>query len=162
MWFSRAYLYSYTSEFEHISCYSSYVNYSVANITIGENLASVNVPFPVPEDFTQNTLFSTGVDYMQAEFIAPTWIVATPDEMEETIDDEILSRVKPKPASMYRLKPDVARQHGYKNQWVVADKVRATLVGDTVATFPRGSLVLQMNYDPNLVKRDYQRPEGSL
>lgn len=166
MWSFRALLVTpYTStEFESTShAESSHVNYHDANITIGEHLVSVNVPFPVLENFTQNTLFSTGVDYMkQAEFMAPTWIVAVPDQMEKIIDDEMVSRMRPKPGSMYLLKPDLARRYGFKNQWVVASEVRATLSGDIAVTFPIGSRVLQMNYNPNLVKRNYQRPEGSL
>lgn len=60
-----------------------HINYSVGNTDIREDMDQVDIPYPTPENFTETTLFSTDFDYINYRYLTPTWVTATPDEMEE-------------------------------------------------------------------------------
>ncbi|KAH7070055.1 hypothetical protein FB567DRAFT_539743 [Paraphoma chrysanthemicola] len=144
----------------------SYQNYSVANTSIRDDMQRVNIPFPIPETFTQETLFTTGIDFIKERYTQSTWITATPDELQTSTESSLLDRFLPRPEKVYRLPQDVARANGLKSSWT-----RGTLAslecgpGDEegeVDGVREGSLVLQVEYDPKTVVPRYGRPEGSL
>lgn len=89
-----------------------HVNYVIGNIDIRENMDEVEIPYPTPDNFTQDSVFATGFKYIKDRYMTPTWITAEPDEMEESRDEEELERFVPRPEVVYRLKEDVARANG--------------------------------------------------
>ncbi|KAF1850316.1 uncharacterized protein K460DRAFT_382070 [Cucurbitaria berberidis CBS 394.84] len=101
----------------------SYVNYG-HNTDIREDMDEVDIDYPTPENFEQDTLFKTGSDYIKERFINPTWVTATPDEIEETTDGQVLDTFMPRPDIAYRLRPQVARQHGLKSRWTLGSAAR--------------------------------------
>jgi len=65
------------------------------------------------------------------------------------------SNFLPMPDVVYRLKDDVAREHGLK--------ARGAFGSDRQDDrFPQGSKILQLEYDPEHVTPRYEKPEGSL
>jgi hypothetical protein len=60
----------------------SYTNYKIANTSIREDMDQVDVPYPTPESFDQEEAFSTGFNYVDERYMNPTWVTATPDELE--------------------------------------------------------------------------------
>jgi hypothetical protein len=142
-----------------------YANYSIANTDISEDMDTVDIPCPVPETFHQEDVFSTDFDYVEDRYITPTWVVVTPEEMETSTDPEDLEGYAPPPSIVYRLNPEIARQHGVQSRWILAsddDAKAADMPDGSKKTFPEGSKVLQMEYDPETAVPGYERPEGSL
>lgn len=133
----------------------SYVNYEIANTDIREAMDAVDVPYPTPEKFTQEKLYSLGFDYIEDRYLDPTWVTAEPDDMEESRDLKDRSNFMPQPDVVYRLKEDVARTNGLKSMWTVGSDKKDD-------RFPEGSKILQLNYDPEHVMPRYEKPEGSL
>jgi hypothetical protein len=135
----------------------------VANTDIREDMDQVGIPYPTPENFTQTTLFSTGFDYINERYIQPTWVTATPEEMDMSTDNHELDRFVPRPERVYRLKQEVARANGLKCMWTVGRAAGdRTLPDGTIVKYPEGSKVLQVNYDPATAVPRYERPHGSL
>ncbi|KAH7069561.1 hypothetical protein BKA63DRAFT_84924 [Paraphoma chrysanthemicola] len=142
----------------------SYQNYSVANTSIRDDMDQVGIPSPIPETFAQKTLFTLGIDFINERYTQPTWVTATPDELQVSTENSLRDKFLPRPDKLYRLKQDVAHAHGLKCAWT-----RGTPASDEcgpgdeeVVEFPEGSLVLQLDYDPETVVPRYVRPEGSL
>lgn len=161
----------------HVSCHMSFgddgekavliearhAGYDIANASISEDLGNCGVDFPVSEDYEQPTLHTSGIDPDEDKFIAPTWVTVEPGEYEETRDPEILKTFSPPREKMYRLKPEIARQHGLKPVWTLGSMARDREMDDgTTKTFPDGSIVLQLDYDLESDWQAYQKPEGSL
>lgn len=138
-------------------------NYKIGNTSIREDMDQVNIPYPTPQDFDQKEIFTTEFDYIRDRYICPTWVTATPDEMEETHDPDELNRFRPRFDVLYRLKPDVARANGLKVKWIPCSDARnVALPDETVLNFPKGSKLLQCQYDTETAVPRYSRPEGSL
>lgn len=133
----------------------SYVNYEIANTDIREAMDAVGVPYPTPEDFTQGKPYSLDFDPFRSRYMCPTWVTAEPDDMEESKDLKDRSNFRPLPEVVYRLKEDVAREHGLKSNW-------ATGSDEQDHRFPKGSKILQLEYDPEHVTPRYEKPEESL
>jgi hypothetical protein len=143
--------------------YPRYQNYSIANTDISEAMYEAGIPSPTPENFDQEQAFDTGFDYVNDRYMGPTWVTATPDELEESTKDDDLDNFAPRPEKVYRLKPDIARSNGLKSGWTSgADAKDVTLPAGTVLKFPEGSKVLQTRYDPETAVPMYERPKGSL
>jgi hypothetical protein len=141
----------------------SYTNYKIANTSIREDMDQVDIPYPTPESFDQEEAFSTGFNYVDERYMNPTWVTATPDELETSTDPDNLDNFSPRPNIVYRLKPDVAKKAGLKAHWTFgADAVDQELPDGTLLRFPDGSRVLQCEYDPEAAVPRYERPEGSL
>jgi len=141
-----------------------YMNYDIGNSDIREDMDQVDIPLPTPEQFDQEELHHSGLDPIGDRYISPTSVTATPDEIEESTDEEALRvHAPPRPNVVYRLKPDVARQHGLKSQWSLASQAKDIELPDgTVLKFSEGSKVLNVAYDPETAVPKYQKPEGSL
>lgn len=132
-----------------------HVNYQIANIDIRESMDSVDIPYPTPDDFTQDKVYSTGFDYNRHRYTVPAWVTAEPDEMEENRDDEVLKSFVPRPEVVYRLKEEVARANGLMIIWTTGTDRKD-------GKFPAGSKILQLRYDPETAVPRYEKPEGSL
>lgn len=140
----------------------SYVNYGL-NTDIREDMDQVDIPYPTPENFDQNTVLKTGFDYIEDRFLSPTWVTATPDEMDQTTDGHVLDKFMPRPDIAYRLKPDVAHSHGLKCSWKLGSTAKDIQLPDgTILKFPEGSKVLQLDYDPETAVPKYEKLDGSL
>lgn len=141
----------------------SYANYSIGNTDIREDMDQVDIAYPTPEHFDQDEVFRSGFDYVGDRYLGPAWITATPEEMDESTDEDDLKNFMPKPDIVYRLKESIARDNGIKCRWTIGgDAEDVTLPDGSVKTFPKGSKVLQVEYDPETVTPVYERPEGSL
>lgn len=141
-----------------------HANYSIANTDIRNDLDNVDVPYPTPEDFVQDKIFCTGFDHIKERYMNPTWVTATPDELEESSDARDLDNFMPRPETVYRIKEDVAREAGLRSAWMIASdrSGEVELPNGTKIIFPPGSKVVQSTYDPDIVVPVYKRPEGSL
>ena len=132
-----------------------YVNYDITNTDIREAMDEVGVPYPTPENFTQEKPYSLGFHPIKSRYICPAWVTAEPDDMEESRDLKDRSNFSPLPDVVYRLKEDVARKHGLKARWSIGSDRQND-------SFPQGSKILQLEYDPGHVTPRYEKPEGSL
>ena len=141
-----------------------FVSYSVANTHISNDLWHVNVHIPIPDDFEQKTLFCSGSNHIRERYNDPTWVIATPDELEDSTTLEAVGSIIPRPEIVYRVKRDIARQAGLESKWMVASDApnECELPDGTNLTFPPGSKVVQSEYDPDVAIPVYKRPIGSL
>jgi hypothetical protein len=141
-----------------------FVSYSVANTHISNDLWHVNVHIPIPDDFEQKTLFCSGTNHIRERYNDPTWVIATPDELEDSTTLEAIGSIIPRPGIVYRVKKDIARQAGLESKWMVASDAsnECELPDGTNLTLPPGSKVLQSEYDPDVAIPVYKRPIGSL
>ena len=142
----------------------THVNYNIANTDIRNDLEMVDVLYPIPEDFVQNKLFCMGFDHIKHRYANPTWVIATPDELEESTNGRDLDNFIPRPEVVYRIKEDIAREAGLKSAWMIASdrSGEVKLPDGTKIALPPGSKVVQSTYDPNVAMPVYQKPEGSL
>lgn len=141
-----------------------FASYSVANTHISNDLWHVNVHIPIPDDFEQKTLFCSGANHIRERYNDPTWVIATPDELEDSRTLEAVGSIIPRPEIVYRVKKDIARQAGLESKWMVASNApnECELPDKTNLTFPPGSKVVQSEYDPDVAIPVYKRPIGSL
>ncbi|KAI4711069.1 hypothetical protein J4E89_004659 [Alternaria sp. Ai002NY15] len=142
----------------------THANYSIANTDIRNDLESVDVPYPIPEDFVQKKVFRMGFDYVKYRYVNPTWVTATPVELEESTNGRDLDNFIPRPEIVYRIKEDIAREAGLKSAWMIASdrSEEAELPDGTKIAFPPGSKIVQSMYDPDVAIPVYEKPEGSL
>ena len=140
-----------------------HANYT-AHTSIRDDMDRVDIPYPTPGHFTQPTLFATGWDYINDRYLSPAWITATPDEIEESTDGDVLAQRRPRPNIAYRLKEEVARSNGLKCEWTIvgSEAQDVTLPDGTVMKFPQGSRSLQVKYDTEVSVPMYEKPEVSL
>jgi hypothetical protein len=122
-----------------------------------------DIPLPVPENFDQDEAFNIGFDYVGDRYICPTWVTATPDEYEESTNEDDLGNFAPRPDIVYRLKPEAARSNGLQVRWTLGrDAEDVTLPDGTLLKFPEGSKVLQCKFDAETAMPTFERPKGSL
>lgn len=141
----------------------SYTNHKIGNADVREDMDQVDIPYPTPEDFEQEEVFTTGFDYISDRYLSLTWISATPEDIEETSDPEELDRFLPRPNIVFRLKPEVTRANGLKAKWMICSDARdVTLPDGTVLKFPKGSKVIQSDYDEETAVPEYERPQESF
>ena len=141
-----------------------FVNYDIANTDISEDLDTVDISLPIPEDFDQKSLLPSCLDWIGERYLNRATIIAVPDEMEESTDSRDLDGFFPPPDVVYSLKEDIARQAGLDVTWSTAydapDEI--TLPDGTKKKFPEGSKKLNVKYNPETAVPRYERPEGSL
>ncbi|KAH7390284.1 hypothetical protein BKA64DRAFT_757450 [Cadophora sp. MPI-SDFR-AT-0126] len=94
---------------------SRWVNYSIGNSSIQEDLSEVTT-FPYDPRAPQ-TPYTVATTYELPSFIPPAYIVAGPDEFEEGPGSNL--DVSPPQDRVFRLKESIARQHGLKNNWAI-------------------------------------------
>ena len=144
----------------------SHANYDVANGSIPEDLDGLGVELPLTEDFEQEELATSGLDPDTDEkFFAPTWVELEPGEYEESSEPEILKTISPpRHDKLYRINAEVGKANGLLSKaWFPAGTAKPlTLEDGSTKTFPEGSIVLLVYYDPEFAWPGYQRPEGSL
>lgn len=140
-----------------------WVNYDIANMSIEEDLDNCGVDSPVTEDFEQPEIYTSGLDMREEQRHQDTWITAEPGEFEESTDEELRKNFMPRPDKVARLKEGVAEANGLLNRWMIPSPARPeTLPDGSTKTFPEGSVVLQLRFDPDFDWPPYRRPEGSL
>ncbi|CAN9110546.1 unnamed protein product [Alternaria alternata] len=141
-----------------------FASYSVANTHISNDLWHVNVHIPIPDDFEQKTLFCSGTNHIRERYNDPTWVIATPDELEDSRTLEAVGSIIPRPEIVYRVKKDIARQAGVESKWMVASDApnECELPNKTNLTFPPSNKVVQSEYDPDVAIPVYKRPIGTI
>jgi hypothetical protein len=141
-----------------------YLGYAIANTSVSEDLSTVGIPLPVPEEFDQEKLFEYPLDHTKDRYLYPARLIATPEEIESSTDpDDIYNSVPPQSDIVWRLKEEVAKQYGLKSRWTFGnDTSDVDLPDGTKKTFPEGSILLSCEYDPQTSTPTYERPEGSL
>ncbi|KAI1262075.1 hypothetical protein F5Y18DRAFT_187548 [Xylariaceae sp. FL1019] len=142
----------------------TYVNYDIANMSIGEDLDNAGVEMPVTEHFVQEEVSDCGgLDMEDERNSHDAWIVAGPGEFEESTDEELRNNFMPRPDKVARLKEHVAKANGLVNRWTLCGGVRPRKMPDgSLQEFPKGSVTLQLRYDPHFEWPAYKWPEGSL
>lgn len=142
----------------------TYVNYSIANITIEEDLDGCGVDFPVKENFEQPEICDAGgLDIAQDRRTQDAWVTAEPGEFEVSTDEELRKNYAPMPDRVGRLKENVAKEAGLQNRWAFCGNAGPRDLPDgTRKEFPEGSVVFQLYYDPDFDWPPYKWPEGSL
>lgn len=132
-----------------------YVNYDIANTDIREAMDAVDIPYPTPDEFVQSQPYSLGFDCVKSRYLDPAWVTAEPDDMEESRVLADRGNFLPQPEVVYRLKRDVARANGLTTSWAIGSSTKDQ-------RFAKGSMHLQLNYDPEHAVPQYEKPEGSL
>lgn len=142
----------------------TYINYEIANMSIGEDLENAGVEGPVKNDFVQPEVSDCGeMDMKEQQRHQAVQVTAEPGEFEETSDHALLETVSPQPEKLARLKDEIARAAGLLASWTLISKARPVNMPDgSQKTFPAGGIVLQQNYDPDFPWPEYKWPEGSL
>jgi len=142
----------------------THMNYNIANTDIRNDLETVDVPCPIPEILVQNKIFCMGFDHIKYRYVSPTWVIAIPDELEESTNGRDLDNFIPRPEVVYRIKEDIAREAGLKSAWMIASdrSGEVKLPNGTKIALPPRSKVVQSTYDPDVAMPVYQKPEGSL
>lgn len=144
-------------------CAPRYSNYKIANLSIRDAMDEVDIPYPTPEHFDQDKIYKSGFRSGHDRYLTPTWVTATPDEMETTTDPDICNRFMRGCERLYRLKANIAAASGLQVSWTTGSEAKdRTLPDGMKVKFPKGSKVLQLNYDIETAVPGYERPEGSL
>jgi hypothetical protein len=139
-----------------------YANYTIANTDICEDLDTVDIDYPTPENFDQEMVFSTEFDFIEDWYLSPTWVVTAQKEMETSADPEDLENFSPRPSIVHMLKPEIAKRNSLKSGLaMVSDAGAEDTLDGSKKTFSEGSKVLQLDYDPEKPVPRYERPEGS-
>ncbi|KAI0009624.1 hypothetical protein F4779DRAFT_581379 [Xylariaceae sp. FL0662B] len=142
----------------------TWVNYDIANMSIQEDLDNCGVEFPVGENFVQPEIWdSGGLDMDEQRHCQDTWITAGPDEIEESTDEDLLKDYLPRPEKVARLREGLADDVGLINRWTIPSPARPRKLPDgSTKEFPEGSVVLQLQYNPDFPWPAYKWPKGSL
>ncbi|KAF2181065.1 hypothetical protein K469DRAFT_713940 [Zopfia rhizophila CBS 207.26] len=128
-----------------------HAGYDIANSSIQEDLGNCGVELPVTEEFEQPKICTSGINHDENRYQRPAWVTAEPGDFEESTEN------------LFRLKEDVAKSNGLLSGWTPASTAKEVTMRDgSIKTFPEGSVVLQVRYDPDYAWPSYRRPEGSL
>ncbi|RFU79369.1 hypothetical protein TARUN_2824 [Trichoderma arundinaceum] len=140
-----------------------YVNYSIGNSSLQEDLGNCGVDFPVKEGFEQLKVFDYEMDMRKEEYRLPVWIRAEPGEYEVNKGGEELGDYIAPPNSYARLKDGLGDEIGIVNDWTTFYPSGPFPMSDgTKKEFPEGTMVLQLKYNPDFPWPAYKWPEGSL
>ena len=142
----------------------SWVNYDIANMNVGEDLANSGVDLPLKNNFEQPDVWDCGgMDMEEQQWHQNVWVTAEPGEYEETTDRKLRKDFMPRPKKLARLKDDIAQAAGLVNHWtIIGDAEDFELPDGTTKTFPEGSVVLQLRYNPEFPRSNAKWPQGSL
>ncbi|KAI1102122.1 hypothetical protein F4804DRAFT_277057 [Jackrogersella minutella] len=142
----------------------AYVNYSIGNMSIQEDLDSCGVDFPAKECFEQSEVYDCGgLDVAAERHTQNAWATAEPGEFEVSTDEALRKNFAPMPDRVGRLKEDIAKQAGLRSDWTFCGGAGPRDLPDgTKKEFPEGSVTLQLYYDPDFPWPPYKWPEGSL
>lgn len=140
-----------------------YVNYSIGNTSLQEDLGNCGVEFPVKEGFEQPNIFDYKTDMHKDQYRQPAWIRAEPGEYEVNKGGEELGDYIAPPNTYARLKDGVAEAAGLINDWTTYYPSGPFPMSDgTKKEFPEGTMVLQLKWNPDFPWPPYKWPEGSL
>ncbi|KAI1082413.1 hypothetical protein F5B20DRAFT_531200 [Whalleya microplaca] len=141
----------------------TWVNYDIVNMTIQEDLGNCGVELPAPENFEQPEIWDIGMDMEKEMYEQDIWITAGPDEIEESTDRKLRDKFLPRPKRVARLKEGLAEEVGLINRWTIPSEAEPWEFPDgSTKEFPKGSVVLQLKYNPEFAWPAYKWPEESL
>ncbi|KAL7946970.1 hypothetical protein V8C42DRAFT_319303 [Trichoderma barbatum] len=142
---------------------SIYVNYSIGNMSLQENLGNCGVEYPVKVGFEQPNVFDFKTDMHKDQYCRAVWIRAEPDEYEINKGGEELGDYIAPPGAYARLKDGVAERAGLLNYWTDYQPTGPFPMSDgTKKEFPEGTMILQLKWNPDFPWPPYRWPEGSL
>lgn len=140
-----------------------YVNYSIGNTSLREDLGNCGVEFPVKEGYEQPKVFDYKTDMHKEQYRQPTWVRAEPHEYEVNKGGEEFGTYVAPPNTLARLKDGIAEQSGVLNDWVTPYPAGPFPMPDgTKKEFPEGTMVLQLRLNPDFPWPPFKWPEGSL
>ncbi|KAM0260142.1 hypothetical protein ACHAQJ_002907 [Trichoderma viride] len=140
-----------------------YVNYSIGNSSLQEDLGNCGVEYPVKEGFEQPKVYDLEMDMQREQYRQPTWIWAEPHEYELNKGGEEFGNYIAPPNSYARLNDGLAEELGIVNYWTTFYPAGPFPMSDgTKKEFPEGTMVLQLKYNPDFPWPPYKWPEGSL
>lgn len=142
----------------------TWANYDIANMGIGEDLENCGVEMPLRNDFEQPEVSDCGgLDMREELWSHDVWVTAEPGEYDESTDKNLRDNFSPRPDKVARLKESVAKSAGLVNDWTFIDDARDVELPDgTTKKLPKGSIVLQLKYNPEFPRPAYKWPKGSL
>jgi hypothetical protein len=140
-----------------------YVNYSIGNTSLEENLGNCGVDFPVKEGYEQPKVFNYEMDMQKQQYSQPTWVNAEPHEFEYNKGGEKFGDYIAPPRTLARLKDEIAKEAGVLNDWVTAYPAHPLQMSDgKKKEFPEGTMVLQLKVNPDFPWPPFEWPTGSL
>ncbi|GAP92430.1 hypothetical protein SAMD00023353_7900270 [Rosellinia necatrix] len=143
----------------------TWANYDIANTSLQEDLEGLGVELPVDAGYEVGEADCCGgLDVLEERGSRDAAaVVARPGEFEESTDDALRADYMPRPARVVRLREGLAETLGVVNAWTIPSPARSRKNPDgSRETFPKGSVALQLRYDPNFDWPRYEWPEGSL
>jgi hypothetical protein len=142
---------------------SVYVNYSIGNSSLQEDLDNCGVEYPAKEGYEQPKVYDYKSDMQRAQYQQPTWIRAEPHEYELNKGGEEFGNYIAPPNTYARLKDGLAEEMGIVNSWTTFyPSGPFPMPNGTKKEFPEGTMVLQLKYNPDFPWPPYKWPEGSL
>ncbi|KAJ4854365.1 uncharacterized protein T069G_11344 [Trichoderma breve] len=140
-----------------------YVNYSIGNMSLQEDLDNCGVKFPVKAGFEQPKVYDFDMDMQKDQYRQPVWVRAEPGEYEINKGGEVMGDYIAPPNMYARLKDGVAEAVGVINDWTMFQPTGPFRMSDgTKKEFPEGTMVLQLKWNPDFAWPPYKWPEGSL
>lgn len=141
-----------------------YVNYSIANISIQENLEACGVKIPAKKGFEQLKVFDyDDMDMKKELYRQPAWVRAEPHEYEFSKGGEKLGNYTASENQYVRLKEGIAEELGLVNYWTNYYPTGPFPMPDgTMKEFPKDTMMMELKYNPDFSWPPYQWPEGSL
>ncbi|KAL9562299.1 hypothetical protein ACKAV7_013382 [Fusarium commune] len=125
----------------------NHINYAIANSSIEEDLDNCAVDLPLTQNPRHRNLAGRADKsrwYQQPQQDA--WVIAEPEEFEESTDPELLNDFSPRPDKVVRLKEDAAKSVGLASSWTIPGDAKP--IDLTQKEFPEGSVVFQQKYKP--------------
>ncbi|KAL6814910.1 hypothetical protein J3E69DRAFT_370408 [Trichoderma sp. SZMC 28015] len=140
-----------------------YVNYSIGNMSLDEDLRNCGVEYPVKPGFEQPKVFDFETDMQKDQYRQPVWVRAEPGEYEINKGGEVMGDYIAPPNMYARLKDGVAEAVGVINDWTMFQPTGPFRMSDgTKKEFPEGTMILQLKWNPDFPWPPYKWPEGSL
>ncbi|KAM6478595.1 hypothetical protein HDV62DRAFT_382720 [Trichoderma sp. SZMC 28011] len=140
-----------------------WVNYSIGNMSLQEDLGNCGVKFPVKAGFEQPKVYDLDMDMQKDQYRQPVWVRAEPSEYEINKGGEVMGDYIAPPNTYARLKNGVAEAVGVINDWTMFQPTGPFRMSDgTKKEFPEGTMVLQLKWNPDFPWPPYKWPEGSL
>lgn len=140
-----------------------YTNYSIGNTSLQEQLGNCGVDFPAKEGYEQTKVMDFEMDMHKEQYSQLTWARAEPHEYEFNKGGEKFGDYTASPNEFIRLKEGIAEESGVFNNWVKPYPAGSFRFPDgRKKEFPEGTMVLQLNLNPDFSWPPFKWPEGSL
>ncbi|KAI5237511.1 hypothetical protein E4T42_09206 [Aureobasidium subglaciale] len=136
------------------------------NPPMGEELEALEQEglLPLREESVQEEPLGQDADGDLLEAFRELQVIAEPGEFETTTEKKVLENMGLEDGEeAIRLRADVAKRENLTSVWTHGESVEEYEMEDgSTKNFPKGSVCLQVRYDPQVPRLQYEWPEGSL